>query len=114
MQAKFVKTALYESKKTVSDEDIEEFIENLAQDKGGAFEMYLDFEQKKKLYKLIKSGKKIKVVIYDPEDWEKEDDDPHDTFDRFENKRLDLLKKSGWKVWREEENIQFTEYILIK
>jgi len=108
---------------TANPDVVEEYISLMAQDKGGAFEMYLPEKEKEKLYWTTKFlGKKnVKVVDIDPDDDrlpEKYSNRFHYTeqdikdylFKRFVQPQID----KGWEIFWEEDNISIIQYILVK
>jgi len=107
-------------------EEVEEWIADLANEKNGAFDIYLEYELKEELYHLVKLiGKdRIKIGGFDLD----EDEVPArllksargDESIEGEIKQDYLYKKyiqkwldKGWEIWYVEENFNVVEYILI-
>ena len=101
---------------TVPEDEYIDFIEAFAEEKGGAFEIYLDYEQQEELYLLCKLlGKsRIKVRTIDVDDYEGNLEDENEILDRMYNRKVQPWIDKGWDIWWEEENYDVTQYILVK
>jgi hypothetical protein len=103
---------------SVDSDVIEDFIMDMAEDMGGAFEMYLGPEDQEELYFLFKLlGKKnIKVKGYDLEDYERDNDygDMDLAMERAHKRNIQPWLDKGFEIWHEEENGSYFEYILVK
>ena len=116
---KFIQREIKKLRGSIDQDSIDEFVGDLAQELGGAFEMYLDGEDKEELYFLyILMGKKrIKIVGFDIDDFngpEKYSYDLRDQHTWLYDKKIQPWINKGWEEAHEEENGDYYEYILVK
>jgi len=116
---KFIQSEIKKLRGSIDQDSIDEFVGDLAQELGGAFEMYLDGEDKEELYFLyILMGKKrIKIVGFDIDDFngpEKYSYDLRDQHTWLYDKKIQPWINKGWEEAHEEENGDYYEYILVK
>jgi hypothetical protein len=104
---------------TVDKEIVEDYIEELAERKGGAFEIYLDYSDKERLYHTVKivGEKNIKCKGFEFEDAPDNvlnNYDDSDIWDYLFKRKIQPLLDKGWSLWRQEENGEYTDFVLIK
>ena len=106
------------------DEDEEEkivnIVDNLAVNRGAAFDMYFSHKQKLNFYFLRQivgdSNIKIKHINLDEDKIPPslEDSDWREIYDYLYTAKIEPLLKGGWEIFWQEKNFDFYEFILVK
>jgi hypothetical protein len=117
---KFIQREIKKMRGKVDEDTILEVVADLAQEEfGGAFEIYLSFEDQEEFYWLYKllGKKRIKVVGYSTDDDKVPARYSYDYRDKqtwLYDKKVQPWINKGWEEWHNEENGDYTECILVK